>query len=82
MGPAVFIVAASYAGCDRMLAVWMFTIAMAFMGCYYCGMKVNALDLSPNFAGTLMAIINGLGATSGIVTPYLAGALTEDVIRS
>uniref|UniRef100_A0AAR5QA61 Major facilitator superfamily (MFS) profile domain-containing protein n=2 Tax=Dendroctonus ponderosae TaxID=77166 RepID=A0AAR5QA61_DENPD len=78
IGPAVFIVIASYAGCDRMLAVWMFTIAMAFMGCYYCGMKVNALDLSPNFAGTLMAIINGLGATSGIVTPYLAGALTED----
>ncbi|XP_030754320.1 putative inorganic phosphate cotransporter [Sitophilus oryzae] len=78
MGPAVFILVASYVGCDRMLAVWMFTIAMGFMGCYYCGMKVNALDLSPNFAGTLMAIINGLGATSGIVTPYLAGALTED----
>lgn len=79
MGPAVFILIASYVGCDRMLAVWMFTIAMGFMGCYYCGMKVNALDLSPNFAGTLMAIINGLGATSGIVTPYLAGALTQDV---
>ncbi|KAL1497229.1 hypothetical protein ABEB36_008224 [Hypothenemus hampei] len=78
MGPAVFLLVASYVGCDRMLAVWMFTIAMGFMGCYYCGMKVNALDLSPNFAGTLMAIINGLGATSGIVTPYLAGALTED----
>ncbi|XP_076263007.1 putative inorganic phosphate cotransporter [Rhynchophorus ferrugineus] len=78
MGPAVFILVASYVGCDRMLAVWMFTIAMGLMGCYYCGMKINALDLSPNFAGTLMAIINGLGATSGIVTPYLAGALTED----
>lgn len=82
MGPAVFILIASYVGCDRMLAVWMFTIAMGFMGCYYCGMKVNALDLSPNFAGTLMAIINGLGATSGIVTPYLAGALTQDVSTS
>jgi len=78
MGPAVFIVVASYVGCDRILAVWMFTIAMGFMGCYYCGMKVNALDLSPNFAGTLMAIINGIGASSGIVTPYLTGALTED----
>ncbi|CAG9763217.1 unnamed protein product [Ceutorhynchus assimilis] len=78
MGPAIFILIASYVGCDRMLAVAMFTIAMGLMGCYYCGMKINALDLSPNFAGTLMAIINGLGATSGIVTPYLAGALTED----
>ncbi|XP_060522415.1 putative inorganic phosphate cotransporter [Cylas formicarius] len=78
LAPAIFIIAASYSGCDRMLAVSMFTIGLGFMGCYYCGMKVNALDLSPNFAGTLMAIINGIGALSGIVTPYLAGALTED----
>lgn len=71
--------AASYAGCDRMLTVALFTIGMGFMGTFYCGMKVNALDLSSNYAGTLMAIVNGLGALSGIVTPYLAGALTEDV---
>lgn len=30
-------------------------------------MKVNALDLSPNFAGTLMGITNGIGALTGIV---------------
>lgn len=71
--------AASYAGCDGTLTVVLFTIAMGFMGTFYCGMKVNALDLSPNFAGTLMAIVNGIGAISGIITPYLIGALTEDV---
>lgn len=78
-GPAIFIIIASYSGCDRMLAVWMFTIAMGFMGTFYCGMKVNALDLSPNFAGTLMAIVNGVGAITGIIAPYLAGALTPNV---
>ncbi|KAK5641112.1 hypothetical protein RI129_009659 [Pyrocoelia pectoralis] len=78
IGPGIFILAASYAGCDRTLTVTFFTLGMAFMGCFYCGMKVNALDLSPNFAGTLMAIVNGLGALSGIITPYLVGALTED----
>ncbi|XP_031354995.1 putative inorganic phosphate cotransporter [Photinus pyralis] len=78
MGPAVFIVGASYSGCDRYLAVALFTIAMGLMGTFYCGMKVNALDLSPNFAGTLMAIVNGIGAISGIITPYLIGALTTD----
>ncbi|XP_019869672.2 putative inorganic phosphate cotransporter isoform X5 [Aethina tumida] len=77
-GPAIFIIIASYSGCDRMLAVWMFTIAMGFMGTFYCGMKVNALDLSPNFAGTLMAIVNGVGAITGIIAPYLAGALTPN----
>nr|CAH7726656.1 unnamed protein product [Callosobruchus chinensis] len=78
LGPAVFIMIASYSGCDRYLTVAMFTIAMGFMGTFYCGMKVNALDLSPNYAGTLMAIVNGLGAITGIFAPYLVGALTED----
>lgn len=79
IGPGIFILAASYAGCDRTATVILFTVGMGFMGTFYCGMKVNALDLSPNYAGTLMAIVNGLGALSGIITPYLAGALTEDV---
>lgn len=62
-----------------MLAVGMFTVAMGFMGTFYCGMKVNGLDLTTNYAGTVMAIVNGLGAVSGIITPYIVSALTEDV---
>lgn len=38
-------------------------------------MKVNALDLSPNYSGTLMAIVNGIGAFTGIITPYIVGVL-------
>jgi ACS family sodium-dependent inorganic phosphate cotransporter len=49
--PGVFLVIASFSGCNRMIAVLMFTIAMGFMGAYYSGMKANNLDLSPNFAG-------------------------------
>lgn len=41
-------------------------------------MKVNALDLSPNYSGTLMAIVNGIGAFSGILTPYIVGELTPN----
>ncbi|KAG5866032.1 hypothetical protein JTB14_029840 [Gonioctena quinquepunctata] len=78
IGPAIFIMIASYSGCDKYLTVAMFSVAMGFMGTFYCGMKVNALDLSPNFAGTLMAIVNGIGAITGIIAPYLAGALTEN----
>lgn len=81
IGPAIFIIIASYSGCNRMVSVAMFTIAMGFMGTFYCGMKVNALDLSPNYAGTLMAITNGIGAITGIITPYLTGALTENVMN-
>ena len=34
-------------------------------------MKVNALDLSPNYAGTLMGITNGIGALTGIAAVSL-----------
>lgn len=51
---------------------------MATMGGFYPGMKVNALDLSPNYAGTLMAVTNGIGALTGILGPYLVGILTPN----
>lgn len=79
MGPAIFIIAASYAGCDRVVVVAMFTLAMGFMGTFYPGMKVNPLDLSPNYAGTLMAITNGIGALTGIIVPTIVGVMTPNV---
>lgn len=35
--PGIFLVLASYGGCNRVAAVALFTIAMAFMGAYYSG---------------------------------------------
>lgn len=78
IGPAIFIVAASYAGCDRIVVVTLFTIAMGIMGTFYPGMKVNPLDLSPNYAGTLMAVTNGIGAITGIIGPTLVGFMTTN----
>ncbi|ALC39780.1 CG18788, partial [Drosophila busckii] len=43
---------------------------MAF-GAYYAGIKLLPLDMSPNYAGTLMGISNGLGAVPGLVMPLL-----------
>ncbi|XP_063699068.1 putative inorganic phosphate cotransporter isoform X2 [Culicoides brevitarsis] len=78
VGPAIFIMLASYAGCDKTLVVVHFTIAMGIMGTFYPGMKVNPLDLSPNYAGTLMALTNGIGAITGIITPALVGLMTPN----
>lgn len=41
-------------------------------------MKVNGLDLSPNYSGTLMAVVNGIGAISGIITPYIVAVMTPN----
>lgn len=79
MGPAIFMVLASYVGCRRILAVVMFTIALFLMGFYYPGMKINALDLSPNFAGSIMALMNGIGVFAGMAVPVVVGVLAPNV---
>ncbi|XP_051157949.1 putative inorganic phosphate cotransporter isoform X5 [Leptopilina boulardi] len=78
IGPGLFIIGASYSGCDRTNVVVLFTLGMTLMGTFYPGMKVNALDLSPNYSGTLMALVNGIGALTGIITPLIVGALTHN----
>lgn len=72
-------VIASYSGCDETLPVIFFTLGMATMGPYYAGMKLNPLDLSPNYAGSLMAIANGISSISGIMTAIFIGLMTPNV---
>jgi len=79
--PAVGILGASYAGCDHNLVVTLFTIGMAGMGGFYPGMRVNALDITKNYAGTVMALVNGIGAFSGIISPMIIGFLTTEVSK-
>lgn len=76
---ACFVVAASYAGCDQVLVIVMFTVAMGLMGAAYPSVMVNTLDISPNYAGTLMALSNGISAgITGIVSPYIIGIMTPN----
>lgn len=73
--------AASYAGCDKVLVVILFAVGMATMGFFYPSMRVNILDLSPNYAGPAMALVNGIGAISGILSPPVIGYLIPNVIN-
>ena len=78
VGPGLFIVGASYAKCNRELVVAMFIIGVTLLGTAIPSLKVNALDLSPNYAGTVMAISNGAAACTGIAAPLIVGLLTPD----
>lgn len=77
--PAICIVAASYAGCNKAMVVIWFTLAMTFMGNYYPGLRVNILDLSSNYAGSIMALGNGIAAGAGVAAPTFVGIMTPDV---
>lgn len=53
--------------------------SMGFVGFYYASMKVNSLDLGPNYAGSLIALVSLLGALAGIAAPTFVGFMTPDV---
>ncbi|EDW76097.2 uncharacterized protein Dwil_GK15280 [Drosophila willistoni] len=76
--PGLFIVIASYAGCNKIAVVTLFTISMLCMGPYYAGQKFTPMDMSPSYAGTIMAITNGSGALAGLAASPIVGALTPN----
>jgi len=76
--PSICVVAASYAGCNKVFVVLWFTLAFGFMGNYYPGLRVNILDLSPNYAGSIMAVINGIASLSGVAAPTIVGMMIPD----
>ena len=77
--PAVFIVGASYAECDRYTTIAMFALSMGCMGAYYSGIKMNVIDLSPNYAAELFGLANAIGSIPGFLAPYILGVLTPNV---
>ncbi|XP_030569764.1 putative inorganic phosphate cotransporter isoform X2 [Drosophila novamexicana] len=76
--PGSFMVAASYAECNKGLVVVFITLALFTMGPYYAGQKLTPMDMSPSYSGTLMAIINGIGAVAGLISPPIIGAMTPN----
>lgn len=77
---AVFIMGASYAGCNKTIVILFFTITVTSQNLATPGSYVNPMDLSPNYIGPLSAIVNGVSAFSGILSPYVIGLMTPNVI--
>lgn len=77
-GPGIALIAASYTGCDRALTLAILTIGVGLNGGIYSGFKINHLDLTPRFAGFLMAITNCLANLAGLLAPIAAGNLINN----
>lgn len=55
----------------------LLTVAVGCNGCIYSGEQSAMLDIAPNFAGTLMGVINALGNTMGFVAPTIVGYIIK-----
>jgi len=77
LGPALALLGASFVGDDPTLAMVLLTVAVGCNGCIYSGEQSAMLDIAPNFAGTLMGVINALGNTMGFVAPTIVGYIIK-----
>ncbi|KAM7408379.1 hypothetical protein PAMA_002209 [Pampus argenteus] len=77
IGPAVFLVAAGYIGCNYTLAVTFLTLSSALGGVSASGFNINHLDIAPSYAGILLGITNTFATIPGMVGPVIARALTK-----
>ncbi len=79
-GQAGFLIAVGFCSEDEtFLAVVLFIVAQGISGLQYGGYVCNHVDIAPRFAGTLYGVSNTVGAISGIIGPYVASLLTQDV---
>lgn len=77
--PPILLIVATYAECNRTIFVILIILTAGFMGAYYPGMRVNTLDLAPNYAGILLAYTNGIGSNGSFIFPGITGMIITNV---
>uniref|UniRef100_A0A1E1X8L5 Putative permease of the major facilitator superfamily protein n=1 Tax=Amblyomma aureolatum TaxID=187763 RepID=A0A1E1X8L5_9ACAR len=76
--PALLLIGMPMAGCDRVWSVVLLSLAGAALGVREVGFMVTHIDMSPDFAGTLLGVTNTIGNLPGFLMPYVAGVLTSE----
>lgn len=75
----MFLLFAAYTECNRVVFIAMLLLTAAFGGNYWAGIRVNPLDLAPNYAGPLLSLVNGIGSIVTFIFPILVGLIISDV---
>lgn len=79
--PAVALIALGYVTKESTtLAVFLLTIAVAMNAASYVGFLINHMDLSPNFAGTLMGLTNCGSNVMSLLGPLFVGVVVTDAV--
>ncbi|KAL7303623.1 hypothetical protein TKK_0003770 [Trichogramma kaykai] len=63
---------------DQAGMVALLTVAVGLNAGSICGYQINHIDLSPNFAGTMMSITNCLASVVAIVAPFVCALVITD----
>ncbi|XP_047503595.1 putative inorganic phosphate cotransporter isoform X1 [Pieris napi] len=78
-GPAAALLGLCYIPAGHVpLAVAMLTVTVGLNGAHYVGFLISHIDLSPNFASTLMGLTNGCGNIFSIMAPLSVTLIVQD----
>lgn len=79
--PAAALVALGYVTKENTpLAIGLLTVSVGMNGGAYVGFLVNHMDLSPNFAGTLMGLTNCLSNFMSLLGPLFVSVVVTDAV--
>ena len=76
-GPALSLVGLAFTKCDPTMAVVWMTLALTLDGAMCSGYNVNALDLSPNYAGSIRAFSSVVANATGFLAPTVVSFIIE-----
>ncbi|XP_053963959.1 putative inorganic phosphate cotransporter [Anastrepha ludens] len=77
--PAVTLIALGYITREQAdLAVILLTLTVGINSAVHFGFQVNHIDLTPNFAGTLVGLTNGISHVVSTMAPLLVGYVVTD----
>ncbi|KAG7208912.1 hypothetical protein KM043_015092 [Ampulex compressa] len=78
-GPALALVGMGFVPKgNTTLAVAILVIAVGLNAGSLCGFQINHIDLSPNFAGTMMSITNCIASVIAIIAPLICGEIVSE----
>ncbi|KAG8182583.1 hypothetical protein JTE90_021721 [Oedothorax gibbosus] len=77
-GTSLGLIGVCLSACNVTMNVSFFIFSLAIGGFCYSGYMLTHLDLSPEYAGTLMGITNTISNLAGFIAPLLVGFLTDN----
>ena len=81
--PAIALVALAFVDSSQKdLALGLLVVAVGSNAAVYSGFNVNHIDLSPNHAGILMGITNGLSNIFSIIAPLAIKVIPYEQVRT
>ncbi|XP_003424100.3 putative inorganic phosphate cotransporter isoform X1 [Nasonia vitripennis] len=78
-GPALALLALCFVDvANKSVPVTLLIIAVGLNAGAICGFQINHIDLSPNFAGTMMSITNCVASIIAIIAPIICGEIVKE----